>query len=226
MQNLSTILVGWMNEWLFLAQILWIGVFTLVASKGGKTALVTWIVFLAFLANCFVLKQVMLFGLEVTASDAFALGSLLSLNLLQEKAGAEAAKQACWICQAILFFFAGASYIHLAFTPSPHDVSHTAFSLLFTPAPRLFVASLASLFLTQQVDIILFSKLKMRFPEIAFPIRAFFSLTVLEILDTVLFSIFGLYGIVYSVLEVILFSLIIKAFSLVTLTPFTRWACR
>lgn len=226
MQNLSDILVGWMNEWLFLVQILWIGVFTLVASKGGKTALVTWLVFLAFLANFFVLKQVMLFGLEVTASDAFALGSLLSLNLLQEKEGAGAAKRACWICQAILFFFAGASWIHLAFAPSPHDVSNPAFSLLFTPAPRLFLASLTSLFLTQQVDIILFSKLKMRFPETAFPIRAFFSLTVLEILDTVFFSIFGLYGIVYSILEVILFSLVIKAFSLIALTPFTRWACR
>ncbi len=150
-----------MNEWLFLTQIVWIGLFTLAAAKVNKSALVAWIAFLAFLANFFVLKQIVLFGLDVTASDAFALGSLLSLNLLQEKEGVQEAKRACWVSLATLFFFAAASILHLAFQPSVHDTSQTAFSVLLTPAPRLFFASCASLFLTQQADILLFSKLKM-----------------------------------------------------------------
>ena len=215
-----------MNEILFLTQILWMGFFTIAAAKAGKSALVAWIAILAFLANFFVLKQVVLFGLEVTASDAFALGSLLSLNLLQEKEGIGEAKRACWVSLATLLFFAGASQLHLALQPSMHDASQAAFSTLLTPAPRLFFASLASLFVTQRADVLFFSKLKAKFPQAAFPIRALFSLALSETVDTVLFSFLGLYGIVHTLLEVILFSLVMKAISLITLTPFTRWACR
>ena len=59
----------------------------------------------ALIANLFVLKQIHLFGMEVTASDGYAIGSLLGLNVLQEFYGKKEAKQATCICFFFMTFF-------------------------------------------------------------------------------------------------------------------------
>jgi uncharacterized PurR-regulated membrane protein YhhQ (DUF165 family) len=73
-----------LNESVFFLQVVLIIAFSLLALKRGSAALTTWITVQALLANLFVLKQITLFGLNVTASDGFAIGSLLGINLLQE----------------------------------------------------------------------------------------------------------------------------------------------
>jgi uncharacterized integral membrane protein (TIGR00697 family) len=52
---------------------------------------------LAVIANLFVLKQTVLFGLHVTCSDVYVIGSMLSLNLLQEHYGQREGQRAIWI---------------------------------------------------------------------------------------------------------------------------------
>lgn len=71
----------------------------------GKGALTTWIALVSLMANLFVLKQIDLFGFNATASDVFAVGSLLGLNLLQEKFGREAAQRAIWVSFSALILF-------------------------------------------------------------------------------------------------------------------------
>lgn len=213
-----------MNELIFLLQILLIIAFTFGALKLGKNALMGWIAFLAVIANLFVIKQISLFGFEVTASDSFAMGSLLALSLLQEHFGGEEAKKSSGICFFFLLFFALASQIHLWYTSSVHDASQEAFTTILSPSPRLFAASMGVFFIVQQFDIQFFSFIKRLFPSQSFAFRASLALILSLALDTVLFSFAGLYGIAASMIDVIIMSFLIKLLITFCFTPFLRLA--
>lgn len=213
-----------MNEFIFLLQILLITAFTFGALKLGKEALIGWVALLALIANLFVLKQINLFGFEVTASDAFAVGSLLGLSFLQEYFGQEEAKKASWICFYFLFFFTLVSQVHLLYQPSLHDASQSAFLTLLSPSPRLFIASMGVFFIVQQMDIRVFSLIKSHFPVKSFAFRACLALVFSQALDTLLFSYAGLYGIAASMFDIIVMSLAIKLLITFCFTPFLRFA--
>lgn len=199
-----------MNECVFLIQILMLVAFALVALKLGKEALTAWVCTQALIANLFVLKQITLFGLHVTASDAFAVGSLLGLNLLQEYHTPQDARKATTVCFFFMLFFALISQLHLLYEPSIYDESHAAFHTLLSPSPRLFIASLSVFFIVQQVDIRFFVYLKERWPRLSFATRTGIALVVSQFLDTFLFSFVGLYGMVASIGEIIFLSFLIK----------------
>lgn len=213
-----------MNEIIFLLQILAIVLFAQGALKLGKSALTAWVAVQAMIANLFVLKQVTLFGFDVTASDAFAIGSLLGLNFLQEYFSQEDAKKATWICFFFMFFFAVVSQLHLHYIPNQYDTTQHSFVEILSPAPRLLFASMTVFFLVQQIDIRFFSFLKQRCASLSFPIRAAIALVVSQFLDTFLFSFLGLYGIVVSVFDIIIVSFAIKLMVIFCITPLLKWA--
>ena len=80
------------NESILLLHILIISLATFIALRLGKSALVAFAVLQMVLANIFVLKITTLFGMEATCADAFVVGSLLSLNILNELYGNVIAK--------------------------------------------------------------------------------------------------------------------------------------
>lgn len=213
-----------MNEFIFIAQTLLIVGFALGALKLGKEAVIAWVAIQALIANLFVLKQITLLGLEVTASDAFAIGSLLGLNFLQEYFSREEANKATWICFFFMLFFALVSQLHLLYEPSPHDTTQSAFLAILTPSPRLLVASMSVFFIVQQVDIRFFSFLKRVLPWTSFALRTGIALIISQFLDTVLFSYVGLYGIVASVADIIFMSLIVKLVVIFCFTSCIKWA--
>ena len=210
-----------MNECIFLFHIVTILLFTLVSFRLGKTALGAWLCIQVLCANLFVMKQVVLFGFHVTCSDVFAIGSILSLNLLQEHYGPKVTQQAASHCFYFMLFFAILSQIHLLYTPSLQDSTQTAYEILLSPAPRLLFASLLTFFIVKKIDFHLFSKLKRLLPSSSFALRTFFSLTASQLLDTLLFSYIGLYGLVYSLSDMILLSFVIKALVICVLFPLT-----
>jgi queuosine precursor transporter len=210
------------NELLFLSQILFSLLFTLAALRLGKEALIASAALQALFANLFLLKQVVLFGFEVTASDAFAVGSMLTLNLLREFHGKESAVRCTHISFFCLLAFALFSELHLLYVPSPGDTAHGAYAALYAPAPRLFFSSLLTFWLVQRVDLWLFGKL----PRLwSFGWRNALSLTISLALDTLLFTFAGLYGLVPSIGDVLVFSFCVKAlvlFALLSFTPFFK----
>jgi len=199
-----------MNEILFFVQTLLILCFALGALRLGKSALIAWVTIQALIANLFVIKQITLFGFDVTASDAYVIGSLLGLNFLQEFYSKEEAAKATWICFFFLFFFTIISQLHLLYQPSTHDITQTAFLTILSPSPRLLIASMSVFFIVQQFDIRLFAFLKHRLPKSSFAFRTAIALISSQLLDTVLFSFMGLYGLVVSIVDVILVSYLIK----------------
>lgn len=214
------------NElYLFLHIFLVMG-FLLGALRWGKEAVQSLIALFAVLANLFVVKQMRLFGFSVTCSDVYAVGAILGLNLLQEYWGAAEARKAVKVSFLTLLFFILSSQIHLLYAPTPEDWTNSAFFTLFSQTPRIAAASVLVYFLVQQMDVLLFGRLKIFFQGARLPLRVGISLLVSQLLDTILFSFLGLYGLVSSLFDIILVSFAVKCFVILLSSPFTAFSKR
>ena len=195
-----------MNTLIFLLQTALIVGAIYGAYRLGKEALVALAVLLSILANLFVIQQIELGGWNATSSDAFAIGALCGLNLLQKAYGKEVAKKALWISFFAMVFFVGVSQLHLLYVPSKEDTSRLHFQAVLSSTPRLLLASLATFFVVQWLDITLFGLLK----RFSWRVRSVISLIISQALDTALFSFLGLYGLIAELESVMVVSYIIK----------------
>jgi uncharacterized integral membrane protein (TIGR00697 family) len=212
-----------MNELIFFLHTLILFGATILAKRHSKEALISLIVLQAVLANLFVTKQIVLFGLTVTATDAYTIGSLIGMNLLQEFFGKESAKKILNVNTFILIFFTGMSFIQLAYKPSAHDNMHKSFFEILSISPRIFFSSILAFYLSQKLDVETFGIFRKKF---SLPIAMAISLMISQAFDTILFSYLALYGVVQSILSIIVMSYLIKLISLFTLTPLTTFLRR
>jgi len=201
-------------------QILCIGTFSLVALRIGEKALNAWLCVLALGMNIFVLKQITLFGWDVTGTDALTVGYILGLSLIQEYYGSRAARMHVGMAFLISLGFILLSYIQLAYHPNAYDSAHSHLCFIFIPLPRILGASLLSFLLVQLVDIRIFSVLRRKFKGRLFAARAGMCCLFSQILDTIFFSFVGLYGLVENIGHIILLSLFLKIFITFISTPF------
>ena len=215
-----------MNEILFFFHLLIAIGFGWGALRLGPAALTAWAALQAVLANLFVLKQIVLFGFHITCSDVYAIGSVLGLNLLREYYGKESAKRALSICFWAMLFFAAMAQLHLWYEPSPFDTTQPAYHALLSPSPRLFGASLFVYFLVQQIDLKLFGALKNSFTAIPLVLRNGISLCCTQLLDTVLFSLIGLWGLVSSLSDIIAVSFAVKILIVAFMAPLVAFSRR
>lgn len=198
------------NLLIFLGSCLLIACFARGFSRLGSGALIAWMAMLSLLANLFVLKQIDILGFNATASDIFAIGGLLSLNLLREKYGKDIAQRAIWISFGCLLFFVIMSQLHLYYVPSDFDTSQIAYEQLLCVSPRLLIASLITFFIVDQCDTQLYGILRRRFPSFSPLLMSAIAISLCQLLDTVLFSFLGLYGLIQAILQVIIISYGIK----------------
>ena len=210
-----------MNEALFFLHVGVITLFAYVALAMGQRALAMYGALLSVLANLFVTKQVVLFGLDVTCADAYAVGGFLSLNLFQERFGKSATKKLIWVNFFALGVFAVLSFIHVLYLPSSSDWAHTHFAPLLQHSPRIVGASFITYFVVQRIDVELFGFLRNRIGS--FGLTLFCSLMVSQVIDTVLFSFLGLYGILSHLVQIALFSILIKWVIVATMSVLGRF---
>ena len=197
-----------------------ISALTLFALRFGKELMVAWLCILAVVMNLFVLKQITLFGLSVTSSDALAVGYLLGLNLIQEFFGRAFARKCVWISLFTSCGFVLLSQIHLLYAPNQFDLSQPHFIFLFNPMPRIIFASLFSFLTVQLFDLTFFSFLREKTAGKYLTSRIALALVISQTLDTLLFSYLGLYGIVASLTHIICLSLAVKGVVILLSTPF------
>ncbi len=213
-----------MNELIFILHTIIISCFALCALALGKNALVAFVCVQCVLANLFVIKQITLFGLHATCSDAFTVGATLGLNLLQEYFGRTITKKAIWINFFVLIFYAIVSQIHLAYSPSSVDTMQPHFSPILAFMPRIVIASFSVYLLVHLLDYTLYGALKRIFNQKYLLVRNYASVIVCQLIDTVLFSFLGLYGIIEHIWEVILVSYMIKLMVIFIATPFVGFS--
>lgn len=209
-----------MNEIFFLLHIITVIAFVLGSLAIGQHALISCICLQAVLANLFVVKQITLFDLNVTTSDVFIVGGVLGLNLLQEYFGKQIVKKTIWISFFIMLFYVAMTQFQLLYVPNSFDKTHQMFAGILQFMPRITIASLIVYLIVQRVDCWLYGLLKGRFENKFLVGRNIFSIITTQFLDTVLFSFLGLYGIVGSVLNIIVMSFLIKVCVILIATPF------
>ena len=205
-----------MNELLFAVQVAVVFGFTAVLAK--REWLAGWMGLLAILANLFVTKQIRLFGLDVTASDVYAVGLFLSLNILQEFWGVGEGRKAIRVTLGFQLFFLAASQLHLLLEPNGYDTSQSAFMTVLGVYPRILFASLFTLWIVQRWDLWFFGWVKKRFLVLSFSVRNMICLMISQAFDTVLFSWLGLSGIAGDLFHVMAMSFAVKM-ALIALTP-------
>ncbi|MFI5333443.1 MAG: queuosine precursor transporter [Candidatus Babeliales bacterium] len=209
-----------MNELIFLTQVILISCSTLGALYLGKEALISLICLQCVLANVFVLKEITLCGLTATGSDAFTVGIVLGLNLLQEYYGRDSARKTIWLSFALLIFYILVSTIHLYYIPAATDIMQAHYAALFGHMPRIMLASLFVYLIVQLFDTALFARLNQWFSGRYLVLRVIISLSISQFLDTVLFSYLGLYGIISNITHIIIVSYTIKLTSILLSSPF------
>lgn len=207
------------NEIIFISHAIIIACCALVALRLGSQALVAFISVQCILANLFVVKQIDFYGFTVTSSDAFTIGAVLGLNLLQEYYGRNEAKKAIWISFGLLVFYGIMTHIHLSYAPSVCDTMHHAYAAILGFMPRIIIASLAVYLFVQHFDSWLYAQLKRICAGNYLVGRNYISLSCSQFLDTVLFSFLGLYGIVENIWHIIFISYIIKMAAITIATP-------
>ena len=155
-------------------------------------------------------KKIILFGIDVTGSDAFAVASILCINVLREQYDTRSTQEgmyACWlwmVLSALLF------QLHLCFIPSASDSMHPHYQALFLPVSHLIFESLCIIIVIQYVDYLLFSFFKNFRISWSFQWRSSVSLLISQALDTALFTFVLSWQIPLVFWEVFLWSYALK----------------
>lgn len=213
-----------MNEIIFGLHVIIIAASSLGALFLGKETLACFIGLLGILSNLFVTKQIVLFGLTVTSSDAFAVGGIFGLNLMQEYFGRQAAEKTIRLGLFMMLFYLLATIIHIWYSPAPADIMQPHFVKIFELMPRITISSLVVYFVVQSLDARLYGFLQKLFHGKYLLARSTISLVISQFFDTALFSFLALYGVVESIVDIMIVSLIIKLVVIALSIPFITWS--
>lgn len=207
------------NELVLLLQIVVIAATAAIAVRLGREALVTFTVVQMMLANLFVTKQTMLFGLHATSADAFAVGSLIGFNLIQEFFDRNLAKKTIITMFVILGFYAIMARTHLIYIPSSSDASHRYFVSILSVVPWLVVASMVVHMMAQVIDFVIYGVLQKVFKR-WLVMRNYIALMCSQGVDTILFTlVLWFLGIIKNFWQIAIISFLIKFVITIVATP-------
>lgn len=162
----------------------------------GKPGLFVWIGFSTVVANLQVVKTVELFGLTATLGNIMYGTSFLITDILNEKYGKEEAKKGVWLGFFTLIAMTIIMQFVLAFDPHEVDFAQGSLETIFGLLPRIALGSLLAFLISQYSDVIIFAKLKERFPrENQLWIRNNGSTMISQLVDTLIFTSVAFLGV-------------------------------
>ncbi len=195
----------------------------------GRNGLYAWVGVATVLANVQVVKTIELAGLVMTLGNTIYATIFLATDLLNEKFGEQAAKKAVYIGFFSLIASTIMMQMALKFEPTETDFAQGSLETIFGLLPRLALGSLTAYFVSQLVDVKIFTLLKKAFPKPGqLWIRNNGSTALSQLLDTVVFcsiAFLGAPGFPMDVwLQVVLTTYLIKLIVSVASTPIIYWA--
>jgi len=197
-----------MNEWILLLQspiLMMIGFFLTYYQRHYG---VIFVCLMVILANLFIIKQVDLFGLHVTASDAYFIAAACTLNVIQEMHGKKQALEAMALSFSGLILFSVLTQVQFLYDPNDFDHTSAAFHTVFQFSLKISLVSLICYWFSQKIDLFLYRvSRRMTYSQAA---ACFIAVAIAQLLDTVLFSTLALSSIVGNLWHVIFFSYGVK----------------
>lgn len=162
----------------------------------GRKGLYAWVGFATVLANIEVVKTIEVFGIVMTLGNSIYASIYMTTDLLNEKYGAKAAKQAVWFGFFSLIASTVMMQMVLAFVPQEADISQEALKTIFGLAPQIALGSICAYLVSQFLDVRVFSVLKRRYPERGqFWLRINGSTGLSQFIDSLVFCSIAFYGV-------------------------------
>lgn len=188
----------------------------------GVKGLYAWVGIATLLANIQVVKTIEMLGIVMTLGNTIYATIYMTTDLLNEKFGTKAARQAVYIGFFSLIASTIILQLALAFQPQAEDIAQESMETLFGLMPRLAAGSLTAYFVSQMLDVRLFARLRKRFsrPD-HFWIRINGSTLTSQLVDSLVFCAIAFAG-VYSLqvwLEILLTTYLFKSLVSVVGTP-------
>ncbi len=215
-----------LNVSLLLLQIFGISWVTMLCLVVGKQAVNAWLTVVDIALNLMILKQVNLFGLDVTATKAMGVSYILGLNLMQEYYGRKEAKIHVLIAALCTFGFVGLQQLHMLFEPNTYDTTQLHYSAIFTAMPLITSLSFITFILVQLVDIRFFQYLRDLMGAKNFTGRVVISLMLAQTLDTLIFyPVMGFLDNTWNnIWHIVGFTLLIKFVIIFLVAPYSALA--
>lgn len=126
----------------------------------GKEGLIGWMGIASILANLLLTKSVTLLGIGATLGNVLFASNFLTTDILTENYGYKEAKKGVKFSVISIIAFLIITQVALLYIPSAEDVAQSSFELLFSFVPRISLASLSMLALSNFVDIRLYEFLR------------------------------------------------------------------
>ncbi|MFC8684489.1 queuosine precursor transporter [Brevibacillus porteri] len=140
------------------------GLFLLCYRLFGRMGLYAWIGMATVLANIQVVKTIEMFGLVMTLGNTIYASIYLVSDLLNEKYGEREAKKAVWFGFFTLIAATIIMQLVLVFEPQETDIAQGSLETIFGLMPRVALGSLCAYFVSQFVDVRIYSWLKKKCP--------------------------------------------------------------
>ncbi len=197
------------NNALFLIHNVTIALAAFGAWKMGQACLTTFMALCWVLGNFFCIKQATLFGLDVITADVFAIGANISVTLLHDHFGEHKAQKGIITSTCAVLFFLIMSQFLIWYTPNGFDDTHVHFVALLGIMPRIIFSSLVVSSISLNLNLFLYKIIRAK-NRVSTNQASMIALMISQFMDTVLFSVFALYGVVHSIIPIIFFSFSIK----------------
>jgi uncharacterized integral membrane protein (TIGR00697 family) len=199
------------NELVFFAHIVVVTGSVLLALRHSYGALLTVLALQMIVANLFVTKQIGLFGFHTTTSEVFVVSGMFGIGVVREYYGFEYARRCVWMIFGFFLLFTVLVQFHCAYTGF-EPLYAEALALVCTSTVRLFIASMLAYLVSERIHLALTYLMPGRYYKML-------PLVGGQIVDTGVFAVVGLWGLVDSLWSVIAFSLLVKGIIIVSLAP-------
>ena len=210
------------NELIFLLMILFVLFCTLFAFRMGKYWLYGFIAFNIILANIFVTKQFVIFGITATGGNITYGSIFLATDLLCEHYSKRDGRRAVFLGFFAAIFYLITSQFIILLKPGVFDKVHSSMQIIFSFAPRIVLASLIAYLISQMHDIWFFHFLKEKTKGKMLWFRNNVSTWVSQFIDSIIFSMIAFLGIfpINIVLQIIISTYLLKVLVAAIDTPF------
>ena len=209
-----------MNEVIFFIWLIVSLGFVLIAHRLGRVYLFGLIAAMAVLMNIFVVKGMYLFGLAATGGNILYASIFLATDILSENYGKKEALRGVRIGFFVSLFFLAGSQAIVLFKPADFDIAHGAMQTLFFLTPRIVIGSMIAYLISQHLDVWLFEKIRKKTKGKHLWLRNNGSTMVSQMVDSALFTLIAFWGVYPKIIQIIIFTYIIKVIIAACDTPF------
>lgn len=162
-----------------------------------KEGLYVWTAIALIMANILECKTIGLLGFTSTTGNVLFASVFLATDIMSEKYGSEYSKKAIKLAVLAMVSFTIIMQIGLLFKPDSTDMAHDAMSTLFSLNLRISLSSIVMFYISNNLDIFLFEKIKKKLPNKLWVRNNVATITsnVLENYFFIFFAFVGLYDI-------------------------------